>query len=167
MTGRLAGSAARDEGFTLLELIVVMVIGSVLMAIGSVGAMSWKRGAEERGSVKQLQSTLRAAAENATAEGRAYCVDLSGNRTFSTWRYACSSATGTQTTGAMQTQSSQVTFVATSTFTAPAPACPAGDTCFYFWPRGTATPGTVTVSSSARSNVYVIHVEGLTSRVYY
>ncbi|MGB8651573.1 MAG: GspH/FimT family pseudopilin [Mycobacteriales bacterium] len=155
-----------DQGFSLLELMVAMVISGTLLAVGSLGVSHWQHTAEQQGSAQQVVSQLRKAAEQAVSEGRTYCVDFSGSRSSTLWRYACSSATGTAVEGTRKTQSARVTLTASVTLPSPAPACPSGDKCIYFYPRGTATPATVQLVSSVRSKVYTVHVEGLTARVY-
>ena len=152
-----------DQGFTLIELMVTMIIGAVLMAIGGVAVMNLRNGTEQRGTATQMLSQFRRAAELAQSEGRTYCIDLSGNRSYRIWRYACSGATSVSYQPARTTSSSRVTFTSTGGSTT---NCPVGDRCVYFYPRGTATAATLTISSSARSRTYTLHVEGLTSRVY-
>ena len=155
-----------DEGFTLLEMVMVMVVVGVIATIGTGAIGHWRDTSEEQGSAQQVVSQLRNASEKATSEGRTYCVDLSsGGRTVTLWRYSCGGPTGVAS-GAKSTQSSRVTFTSTVTAPSPAAACPAGDGCVYFYPRGTATPATVLVKSSRRTTVYTIHVEGLTARVW-
>jgi hypothetical protein len=110
-----------------------------------------------------MLSQFRKVAELAQSEGRTYCIDLTGNRTYRAWRYACNGATAVSYESARKTQSSRVTFSSTGASTT---NCPAGDRCVYFYPRGTATAATITITSSARSKVYTLHIEGLTSRVY-
>lgn len=158
-------SASRDVGFTLVELLITMVIGSVLATIGGSSLFNWQKTAEHQGSAQEVVSQLRKAAERSVSEGRTYCVDFAPTRSFTFWRYACG-GTGTNVEGLRKTQSSRVTLEPTVSLPSPAPACPTGDKCVYFYPRGTATPATILVKSSARSKVYTIHVEGLTARVY-
>lgn len=154
-----------QDGFTLVELMVTMVIGGVLAAIGSIGISSWQTTSEHQGSSRELLSSLRKASVLAVSEGRTYCVDFTPSQTWKLWRYSCSSA-GTSYEGTRSTHSARVSVQATVTNPSPAPACPSGHQCVYFYPRGTATPATLLVSSSARTKVYTIHVEGLTARVY-
>ena len=158
--------APADEGFTLVELIVVMAIGGTLATLGAFGFSSFQTGSEHRGSTAELVSALRNASERTISEGRTHCVDVApGGRSYTTWRYACG-GTGSQLGGARKTQTPAVTIAATVSVPAPAPDCPAGHSCLYFYPRGTATPATLTVSSSKRSPAYTVRVEGLTARVY-
>ena len=160
-----AGSR-NEDGFTLIELIVVMAIGGTLATLGVFGFSSFQTGSEHRGSTGELVSALRNASERSISEGRTHCVALApGGRSYTTWRYACG-ATGSQLGGARKTQTPAVTIAATVSLPVPAPACPAGHSCLYFYPRGTATPATLTVASTKRSPTYTVHVEGLTARVY-
>jgi type II secretion system protein H len=169
-----------DRGFTLVELLVVMVIVGTLMAISAFAFSSYRNTAELRGSSQELMSTMRSASEQAISEGRTYCVDLTNatpsttNRSFALWQRACTVAGGgTQVGGTRKTQSSRISFSTAVTNPNAAPTCPAGQNCcatdhacIYFYPRGTALQATVTVSSSARSGTYTIHVERLTARVW-
>ena len=158
---------ARQGGFTMIELIVVMSIASVLMSIGIFGFTSWQRLAQQQGSASQLVSSLRTTSERAISEGRTYCLDISSTTAYSVWRYSCSvgsTPAGVQVSGPY-TVASKVTLAASNTLPAGA-ACTSGHTCIYFYPRGTAVPTSVTVSSSSRTKVYTVHVEGLTSRVW-
>jgi prepilin-type N-terminal cleavage/methylation domain-containing protein len=163
---RARGARAGQDGFSLMELMVVMSMTGILMAIAGYGTMNWQRTSEHKGSALALVSFLRKASEQSISEGRTYCVDLAPTRSMQLWRYACSTATGSAVTGVRQTQNARVTLESSVTLPTPAPACPSGDKCVYFYPRGTATPATVIVRSTARSNLYTVHVEGLTARVY-
>lgn len=163
---------ADDRGFTLIELVVVMLIAGVIGTIGIFSFVNYRNMSQERGSTKELVSFLRAAAEQSVSEGRTYCVALSNgtpatsNRSYSLWQRACTAAAGGTQTISRTTQSTNVSFVATVTNPSPAPACSTGFTCLYFYPRGTALPASLVVSSRARSKTYTIRVEGLTARVY-
>lgn len=161
-----------DHGFTLVELMVTMVIAGTLASIATFGFANYRNTSQHQGSEQEIVSTLRSASEQAISEGRTYCVDFqnaspaASNRTFSTWRYSCGGVGSSQTGGSRMTQSTDVTFSASVTNPATPPACPAAHACLYFYPRGTALPATVTIASSKQSRTYVIHVEGLTARVY-
>jgi prepilin-type N-terminal cleavage/methylation domain-containing protein len=157
------GSRTSDDGFTMIELLVVMSVASVLMAIGIFGFTNWQRTAQQQGSASQLVSTLRSSSERAISEGRTYCVDISGGTSYTQWRYSCSAA-GTQVAGPYSVQS-RVSLTTTNTLPVTA-TCPPGHKCVYFFPRGTAVATTVAVQSAVRSRVYTVHVEGLTARVW-
>jgi type II secretion system protein H len=156
-----------DSGFTLIELLVVMLIVSILTTIGMFTFAGWRSTAQQQGSAQELVSQLRNTAELALSQGRTHCVDLNpAARTYTVYRYTCDGSAANKVSGTLSTQSSRVTFTSTLSLPSPAPACPASHSCFYFYPRGTAIPGTIAVASSKRSKVYTIHVEGLTARVY-
>ena len=155
---------SRDEaGFTLIELMVTMLIASTLMSIGAFGFTNWRHTSQQRGSAQELVSALRSTAVRSVSEGRTYCVDFdsAAAQSYSVYRVSCSS-TGTLARGGASTAGPKVSLTTNVTST----PCPAGHKCIYFYPRGTASPATVNVTSSARSKVYTINVEGLTARVY-
>jgi type IV fimbrial biogenesis protein FimT len=158
---------AREAGFTLVELVLVMSIAGVLATIATFGFSNWRLTAEEQGSAQTVVSQLRNTAEAAISEGRTYCVDLdSANRSYTVYRYTCDGSAANKVSGVRKTQSSRVTFTSVVSVPTSAPTCPASHACLYFYPRGTAIPATITVASTKRSKTYVIHVEGLTARVY-
>jgi prepilin-type N-terminal cleavage/methylation domain-containing protein len=162
MTSVTGGTA----GFTLIELVAVMATSGVLAAIGVFSFQNWRLTAEQQGSAQGLVSQLRGTAEQALSEGRTHCVDLDpATKTYSVWRYSCSSA-GTKVTGTLKTQSTRVGFTPSLVPPTPTPPCPTGHSCLYFYPRGTAIPATIDVTSTKRTKVYTIHVEGLTARVF-
>lgn len=164
---------APDAGFTLIEMVVVMSILGTLMSIGTFGFLNWKNTAQQQGTADEVVSALRNASTRAVSEGRTYCMAFAADgRSYTAWRSACSSSTGTQVAAPTRVQGNDVTlattvpFPSTAAMPSPAPACPAAHSCLYFYPRGTAIPAQVVVSSTARSKTYTIHVEGLTARVY-
>jgi len=167
---RPAGTAG-DSGFTLIELVVVMSIMGILTSVGAFGFTNWRNMAQQQGTADEVVSTLRNVATRAVSEGRTYCVAIAADgRSYTPWRTAC--GTGTQMRSAIPVQTGDVALAATVPFPStvalpnPAPACQAGSRCLYFYPRGTAIPAQVVVSSSARTKTYTIRVEGLTARVY-
>jgi prepilin-type N-terminal cleavage/methylation domain-containing protein len=154
-----------DSGFTMIELIVVMSVASTLMALAVFGFTNYQRTAEHQGTQEQLTSQLRNLSQRAISEGRTYCIALASDSvSYDIWRGSC--GTGTHVQGPLLTQDSRVTISATVTVASPTPPCSAGAACIYFYPRGTATPAQLIVSSSARDTTYTIRVEGLTARVY-
>ena len=156
----------REGGFTLIELMVTMVIASIVMSIGIFGFANWQNLSEQQGTAQSLVSALRTAAERSVSEGRTYCVDFAGSpaQSYTVYQHSCS--TGTVAAGGAKTESPKVSMAPTVAAPPPDQVCPASHECIYFYPRGTASPATVNVTSTARSNVYTIHVEGLTARVW-
>jgi prepilin-type N-terminal cleavage/methylation domain-containing protein len=155
----------RDEGFTLVELMMTMIIAGILMAIGMFTFANYLKMSQQRGSAREVVSLFRTASERAISEGRTYCVDIApGGRSTITYRYTCDPAS--VVAGTTKTQSAKVTVSAAVTNPSPPPACPTSHQCVYFYPRGTATPTTATIASTARAKTYTVTVEGLTARVY-
>ena len=159
---QLCRARPADYGFTLVELMVTMLIASTLMSIGAFGFTNWQHTSQQRGTAQELVSALRNTAVRSVSEGRTYCVDFdsAAAQSYSVYRVSCS--TGTLAGGGARTASTKVSLTTNVTST----PCLAGHKCIYFYPRGTASPATVNVTSSARSKVYTITVEGLTARVY-
>ena len=159
---RRADEGHREAGFTLIELMVTMAIATTLMSLGIFSFTRWQDVSQQKGSAEAVVSALRNTAERSVSEGRTYCVDFgaASTQTYAVYRVAC--GTGTVAGGGSTTLSTKV-LLATSVTSTP---CPASHKCIYFYPRGTASAATVVVSSTARSQLYTVHVEGLTARVY-
>lgn len=164
-----------QQGFTLVELTVVMSIVAVLSAIATFGFANQLARGDQQGSTQRLVAALRALSVQAVSEGRTYCIALDDrtpatlNRNYQTWRYSCggvsASSVGVPTGPVLATQSPNVSFTATAS-PRPTYACPPLKVCIYFYPRGTADPAAITVRSTKRSGTYSISVQGLTARVF-
>lgn len=157
-----SGHLQRDAGYTLIELMVTMAIAATLMSIGIFSFARWQNVSHQKGSAEAVVSALRNTAERSVSEGRTYCVDFSAASTQAYVVYRAACGTGTVAGGGSKTLSTKV-LLQTSVTSTP---CPASHKCIYFFPRGTASAATVVVSSTARSQLYTVHVEGLTARVY-
>jgi prepilin-type N-terminal cleavage/methylation domain-containing protein len=167
MEGAAVHHARRDDGFTMLELLVTMLLGSILMATAVWGIHRYMVVERHSGTASDVRSTLRNAGERALSEGRAYCVYFTST-TYTLYRYDCTVAAD-KVRGPMKAQDPTITFTSVS-FPAPAvvnpsqtSACPAAGACAYFYPRGTALAGSLAVSRPGKA--YTITVEGLTARV--
>lgn len=151
----------REGGFTMIELLVGMVIVSILAALGTSGWLRYQRTVEHRGSAQELVSALRNAQQAALAEAVTYCVAFdTSSRSYQVFKFACGS-TGTSVKQPATTQSSRVTLVS------PAFLQNDGSTnaTVSFFPRGSATKGSVKVKRQGADKTYTISVEGLTGRV--
>lgn len=145
---------ARDDGFTLIEVLVTISLMGVLMAITVSGWSSWAGAREQSGTARELQSVLRETQQRAVTEGTAMCVTFAST-SYTVWRGSCASPVASRTRvqgplavgGGVRLGSAGV---------------PAGVT---FNPRGTSTGGSVTVTRGGSSKVYTLQVEGFTGRV--
>ena len=152
-------AAVEEGGFTLVEAGVCLSIVGILMAM-AVPAWGSYRAAQERVSAsREVVSVLRNAQMRATAEETSYRVRVdAAARTLTVARLDGATWT-TRGTRALQGSAVRLTdpaFVDRSgTTTADA----------YFYARGTASPGSVRVSSQGSERSHVITVEGLTGRV--
>jgi prepilin-type N-terminal cleavage/methylation domain-containing protein len=156
-----------DSGFTLIEAMFVIAIAGILMTITVWGMHSYLVSSREKGTATQIQSTLRNAAERSLAEGRTYCV-LFTSTTWALYVHSCSLSTN-QTGGVLKVQDSSQTI--TAAFPVPSSmdptevtSCPTTGQCAYFYPRGNALGGTVTIARDSSSKTYTLNVVGLTGR---
>ncbi len=160
-------AARRDEGVTLLELMVTLSIAGILMAIATWGMRSYLLSQRESGTATDVRSVLRSAGERALSEGRTYCVRFSAT-SWTVYRSDCTVAAN-KVGGPYQVRDSSITVTGVD-FPPPATAvlgqtsaCPDADQCAYFYPRGTALPGELRVTRPGKT--YTVRVEGLTGRV--
>jgi prepilin-type N-terminal cleavage/methylation domain-containing protein len=64
------------SGFTLLELLVVMGIMVLLMSISAIGIMGMRRGAEVRGAVMTVRTTMMLARQQAVTKRQNVIVEF-------------------------------------------------------------------------------------------
>lgn len=161
------GTPRHDAGFTMIEMIVTLALGSILMAIAAWGIHSYLVANREAGTAESLRSALRNAEEQALSEGRTYCVYMTST-SWTVYKSDCTVAAD-KSNGPYNVSDPSIT-LASVAFPAPSPAianqttaCPVAGRCAYFYPRGTALAGSVQVSRPGK--VYTLNVEGLTGRV--
>lgn len=163
----MGGRRRGEDGFTLIELMVTLSIGAVLVGLAGSGLATWSSTASHKGARDQTISALRVTAQRALSEGRTYCLAFGTNGSWRTYRTACTTAAGGVAVGNDEGVASAGETVAAS-FTYGAnlqSACPTAGRCAYFYPRGTAAGGTVTLARVGKPT-YTVVVEQLTSRVY-
>lgn len=150
----------RDSGISIVEVLMTMVLLGIMAAIAITGFTSWSKASGQVGQARELQSVLRQAQQRAITEGRAICLQFNGTQSFSVYRGACDNVAKVQVLGPYAANSAEIHF-ASPAFTATSGT----STGVTFHARGTAWPGTVTVTRNGSSKVYTLTVEGLTGRV--
>ena len=146
---------------------VTLAIAGILMASATWGMRSYLIANRESGTAQEVRGALRAAAEQSLSEGRTYCVYFTGT-TWTTYRFDCT-VSSNKVDGPHNVEDSSITLSAI-TFAPPVTpvvgqttACPTANRCAYFYPRGTALAGGLSVTRPGKT--YTINVEGLTGRV--
>ncbi|HVE28145.1 MAG TPA: GspH/FimT family protein [Sporichthya sp.] len=141
-------------GFTLIEICWTMAIFFILCAIAVTPMTRWIGGERQGSTTAALEALLRETQQRSVTEGRSMCVSFNlAAQTYSVLRGTCASAPTVVLQGPIRPD----TGVRLES------ASPAIGVTFY--PRGTATPGVVTISRKGSARVDTLTVEGLTGRV--
>ena len=172
----------RESGFTLIELFVVMAISAVLMTLGASAVRHfWFVSAVDKGA-EQIQSELRQLQQRATAQSHPLVYGAwfrtGSNSSWGVLKFdpknastasddECTQIAGPEVLPSGATFSA-ADFSATGASTMEArcsSVAPSGSKRVYFFARGTATPGTVTVYQSNINESRTLAVSALTGRV--
>lgn len=150
-----------DAGVTFLELLVTMILAGILMAIVAAPYAGYRTSQQHIGTARELVGFLRRAQVRAVAEETTYRIDFAANGR---------SATAYRLTGATYVAQQSVTTMSSRiTYSSPSFAQETGGlgTSIFFYKRGSAGKGSVTIARSGSSKTYTVNVEGLTARVSY
>lgn len=151
----------QDAGFTMIEVLVTTSLMTVLMTAAVSGWASWSRAHAHEGAAVDLQSTLRHAQQRAVTEGTSLCLRF--EEAADSWRLEdgrCESVGGPLLGGPWSLDDPALDLVSPR-FTGAGGTLVPGVT---FSPRGTASPGSVTVTREDSDHRWTVHVEGLTGR---
>jgi prepilin-type N-terminal cleavage/methylation domain-containing protein len=149
-----------DDGFTLLEVMTTCLLLGLLLAIAAGPWRQYAAAKDHKGAQRQLVSVLRHAQVASVSEARTYRVDIS---TSNVKEFAGNGASWvlkrTEHVPSANVTYSGGSFVDKDGVTS--------TTSVYFYPRGSASRGSVDVVRAGSSKIYSVSVEGLTARVSY
>jgi type II secretion system protein H len=175
----IAGDMRREQGFTLIEILTTIAISAILFSLGAAALRGYWFGRALHDGAEQVVSELRNAQERSVSEshplvyggwfdegsaewgvvrfdprdvsvpGDDECVVVSGPNKFS--------AGVVVDEVAFEDVSPQTTVCA--------PAVPEGAEIAFFFARGTASPGEVTLVQPKNGDAETVTVSGVTGRV--
>jgi prepilin-type N-terminal cleavage/methylation domain-containing protein len=152
---------SRESGFTLIELLVTMTLFGIIVAIAVAPYRSYQLTSAHLNSTRKLVGVMRNLQVRAVAENATYRITFATDgKTWTTERLT--GTTWSTTSTGKPTDTKVVTRNASfrqddGSLTSTA----------YFYPRGSATKGSVQVGRTDRTKVYTVTLEGLTARVSY
>ncbi len=153
---------SREDGFTLLELLVTMTILGIVLAIAVAPYKNYQRAQAHQNTARLVVASLRGAQVSAVAENATYRVTFAADG--GSWQAARLSGTTWTDVGPAGTSADRTVSVADPSFRQSDGSLGA---TVYFYPRGSATKGSLVVVRAGRDKVYTVTVEGLTARVSY
>ncbi len=166
-------SDALEAGFTLIELLSVMALTSVLLTLGGFTLRQYWLTQALHGGRDEVRSQLRRSQEQAVAETHPLMLGVRFRVGASQWdsvrydpRSGVCSVEMPRSFGA-GVEVSAASFTATAASDACRAQLPgaSGDAFAFFFPRGTATGGTVTIQQPSLNRSLSLRVMPMTGRV--
>ena len=159
-----AGGIKEERGYSLAEMLAVLILGAILLTLGAGALRNYWLTHSLYGGRDELISQLRRAQEQAVTEGipRVFGVRLLvGSQTWALVEYDPEDGTcleiqtnafssGTSPQSVTMATTDETDFCAANLAYAAGGAVPGrGASSFvWFYPRGTATPGTITLTNA-------------------
>ena len=169
-----AHSRSKEQGFSLIEMLAAMALLAIVMTLGAVALRQYWFVQSLAGGEEEVISHLRRMQEQAVAETHPLMFGVrfrTGSPEWGAVRYdpdtgVCSSESSLEFGGGVVV--SAVDFADTAEGTTQCRAQLAGaasDEFAFFFPRGTATGGTVTLQQSQLGRTESLSVTPMTGRV--
>lgn len=173
---------SEEVGFTLLELLVVMLVSSMLLTLGAVAIRHYWFVQALSGSTDSVVTQMRQAQQQAESESHplvygVWFINVGDSTRWGTLQYdpaettPCSEigkrrfSTGVQVDSVSFTvDSTRTTACRTALGSAGIPSAGSAQIAF-FYARGTATPGTITLEQTNLGRTESLQVTGITGRV--
>lgn len=153
---------SRESGFTLVEMMFAMLLFGIIVAIGVAPYRNYRLAQAHVGTTRSIVAALRNAQITAVAENATYRVRFGPNG--KTWRLErVNGSTFTQVGPTYRVSDDGLKMRDLSFRQSDGTV----DRHAYFYPRGSASKGSLVVERGGRDKVYTITVEGLTARVSY
>lgn len=154
---------SRDSGFSLAEIMVVVLLMSIVMFIGVGTFQRWALSSAHQGAAVDMQTVMRQTHVRAVTEGISYCITFDTDlNQYTLYRYACGTGT-VKVNGPYKTADARITINS--------PRFRQSDGTYKPWltfrPSGVATEGTVLIRRAGSPKSYTVSVEGFTGRVDY
>lgn len=152
-----------DGGFSLPEIMVVILIMGVVAFVGVGGFQKWALASGHEGAAANMQTLMRQTHVRAVTEGISYCITFDTDQNqYTLYRYACGTATE-KVNGPYKPGDSRITLSS--------PRFRQTDGTYQPWltfrPSGVATEGTVIIRRAGVPKTYTVSVEGFTGRADY
>ncbi len=150
-----------SDGFTLVEVCWTMAIFGVLAGVAVTSLHGWTAAERQRATAAAIEAALRETQQRSVTESRTLCVDFDlSAESFSVLRGACASAGQVRIEGPVRPEKG--VDLLSASFTSGGGGTTTGVT---FYPRGTASQGTVSLTRANSDHVDHLAVDGLTGRV--